>query len=110
MEELEETLQGAGRGWCQGALVVPWYKWHFPRPHSAVSDLHLVDTGSRYHLKTPLFRDRLRFCRCLCTLLMDKHHPSFINAQLRHKEVKGPDEGDRKSNCLEFCNSEISSF
>lgn len=42
--------------------------------------------------------------------LMGKYHSHFINEQLRHKEVEGPDKGDSKSNGLEFCSSEISSF
>lgn len=47
----------------------------------------------------------------VCVLfLMGKYFSHFVNKQLRHKEVKGPDEGDSKSNCLEFCSSEISSF
>lgn len=88
-----------------GALV----EVMLPRPHSAVSDLLLVSSGSEYHRESS-FRDILLFCRCLCAFLMGEYHPPFINAQQRHKEVKGPDEGDSKSNCLEFCSSEISSF
>lgn len=100
------TLQGAG---ARGL-------WSFPgingalRPHSAISDLHQVSTGLGYQSKSLLFRDTSLFCRCLCAFLLGEHHPSFINAQQRHKEVKGPDEGDSKSNCLEFCSSETPSL
>lgn len=39
-----------------------------------------------------------------------EYHSCFINGQLKHEEVKGPDKGDSKSNYVEFCSSEISSF
>jgi len=35
-------------------------------------------------------------------VLIDKYPSHFISEQLRHKEVKGPDKGDSKSDGLEF--------
>lgn len=52
---VEEPEVPPARGWqgmVQGDLIVlglSWYTWPFPRPHVAISVLHLVDTISVYH-------------------------------------------------------------